>query len=53
MLETLDPLEPMVILVSLEMDLMDDPVPLDTEVTLDEVDDLVTRVLAEMVVYLD
>jgi len=53
MLDLLDPLEALVILVSLEMDLMDDPVPPDTEVTLDVVDDLVTRVLAEMLVYLD
>jgi len=52
MLDSLVPLETQVTLVSLEMDLMEDPVPLDTEVTQDEVEDLVTKVLTEMLVYL-
>jgi len=40
-------------LVSPEMDFLDDPVPLDTEVTLDDVETTETKDLEETVVYPD
>lgn len=52
MLDSLVPLETLVTLVSLETDLTADPVPLDTEVTQDEVGEMVTKVPTEMPVYL-